>query len=210
MRSDLTDITLVVDRSGSMQERREDAQGGVNAFIQQQVKEPGEATLTLVQFDAEYEVVHSGVPIEDVPEYELVPRGMTALLDAVGRAINETGKRLSDLKKKARPGLVIFVINTDGLENSSREFSREQIREMIERQQEQYDWHFTYLGANQDAFAEARGMGIHADGVADFSMACVPASYAATSQKVSRMREQRISNRPVSNAFTEEERKKMQ
>jgi hypothetical protein len=79
MRSDLTDITLVVDRSGSMQERREDAQGGVNAFIQQQVKEPGEATLTLVQFDAEYEVVHSGVPIESVPEYELVPRGMTAV-----------------------------------------------------------------------------------------------------------------------------------
>ena len=100
MRSDLTDITLVVDRSGSMQAIREDAQGGVNALIQQQVKEPGEATLTLVQFDTEYEVVHSGVAIEDAPEYELVPRGATALLDAVGRAINETGKRLSDLKKK--------------------------------------------------------------------------------------------------------------
>ena len=100
MRPDLTDITLVVDRSGSMQAIREDAQGGVNALIQQQVKEPGEATLTLVQFDTEYEVVHSGVAIEDAPEYELVPRGATALLDAVGRAINETGKRISRINQK--------------------------------------------------------------------------------------------------------------
>ena len=102
------------------------------------------------------------------------------------------------------------MINTDGEENSSREFSREQIREMIERQQTQYDWHFTYLGANQDSFAEARGMGIHADGVADYSMDNVVASYAAASQKVSRMRGQRRACEPVSNAFTEEERKKMQ
>ena len=85
MRSDLTDITLVVDRSGSMDEVREDAEGGVNTFIRQQAKEPGEALLTLVQFDTEYEFLHSGVPIQDVPKYELVPRGMTALLDAVGR-----------------------------------------------------------------------------------------------------------------------------
>jgi hypothetical protein len=86
MRSDLTDITLVVDRSGSMQERRADAQGGVNAFIQKQAEEPGEALLTLVQFDTEYEIVHSGAPIHKVPEYTLEPRGATALLDAVGRA----------------------------------------------------------------------------------------------------------------------------
>ena len=210
MRSDLTDITLVVDRSGSMQAIRDDAQGGVNALIQQQIKEPGKATLTLVQFDTEYEVVHSGVAIGEVPAYELVPRGMTALLDAVGRAINETGKRLSDLKKKDRPGLVIFVINTDGMENASQEFTLEQIREMIERQQTKYDWHFTYLGANQDSFAEAGRMGIRADGVADYSMDQVAASYDATSQKVSRMRGQARASVPVSNAFTEEERKKMQ
>ena len=98
----------------------------------------------------------------------------------------------------------------DGLENASVEFSREQVREMIERQQTHYDWQFTYLGANQDAFAEAGGMGIHADGVADYSMDFVAASYAATSEKVSRMRGQRMASQPVSNAFTEEERKKMQ
>ena len=93
MRPDLTDITLVVDRSGSMAEVREDAEGGVNTFIGQQAKEPGEALLTLVQFDTEYEFLHTGVPVQSVPKYELVPRGMTALLDAVGRAINETGEK---------------------------------------------------------------------------------------------------------------------
>ena len=170
MKSDLTDITLVVDRSGSMEQVKEDAQGGVNSFIKEQAKEPGEALLTLVQFDTEYEFLHKGVPISQVPEYKLVPRGMTALLDAVGRAINETGERLSKMKEQDRPGLVIFVVMTDGLENSSKEFSKEVIKEMIKRQQEQYNWHFTFLGANQDAFAEAGSMGIHAAGVANYAM----------------------------------------
>ena len=155
MKPDLTDITLVVDRSGSMEQVQKDAQGGVNSFIKEQAKEPGEALLTLVQFDTEYEFLHEGVPISQVPEYKLVPRGMTALLDAVGRAINETGERLSKMKEQDRPGLVIFVVMTDGLENSSKEFSKDLIKEMIKRQQEKYNWHFTFLGANQDAIATA-------------------------------------------------------
>ena len=95
---------------------------------------------------------------------------MTALLDAVGRAINETGERLAKLDEKDRPGLVVFVVMTDGLENSSSEFTKPQIKEMIERQQRQYQWHFTFLGANQDAFAEAAAMGIDPCGAADYSM----------------------------------------
>ena len=94
MNENLTDITLVMDRSGSMEARRRDAEGGVNTFIQEQAREPGEAVLTLVQFDTEYEVVHNGVAIHEVPRFTLRPRGATALLDAVGRAILETGKRL--------------------------------------------------------------------------------------------------------------------
>src|SRR3954454_24245157 len=132
MKSDLTDITLVVDRSGSMEQIRDDAEGGVNTFIADQSKEPGEALLTLVQFDTEYEFLHKGVPISQAPKYKLVPRGGTALLDAVGRAINETGERLSKMAEQDRPGLVIFVVMTDGEENSSKEFSKSQIKEMIE------------------------------------------------------------------------------
>lgn len=209
MKTDLTDITLVVDRSGSMAQVREDAEGGVNSFIEQQAKEPGEALLTLVQFDTEYEFLHKGVPISQVPKYELVPRGMTALLDAVGRAINETGERLAKMDEQDRPGLVVFVVMTDGEENSSKEFSKADIKAMIQRQQDKYHWHFTFLGANQDAFAEAGGMGIAAAGVANFAMDKMVAAYAATGEKVSRMRQQHRVGEAVSNEFTEEERGKM-
>jgi len=209
MKSNITDITLVVDRSGSMQQRREDAEGGVNAFIQQQGEEPGKALLTLVQFDTEYEFLHRGVPIEDVGEYRLEPRGMTALLDAVGRAINETGIRLSKLRKADRPGLVIFVITTDGLENSSTEFTKAQIKEMIEHQRTKYGWHFTFLGANQDAFAEAGAMGMQASAVANFSMDQVGSALHMASSKVSRMRSQHRKGEEVRDEFTDEERKKM-
>ena len=209
MKTNITDITLVVDRSGSMQQRREDAEGGVNAFIQQQAEEQGAAVLTLVQFDTEYEILHRGVPIEEVPEYRLEPRGMTALLDAVGRAINETGIRLNGLKEADRPGLVIFVITTDGLENSSTEFTRTQIKEMIEHQQSKYGWHFTFLGANQDAFAEAGAMGMKASAVANYSMGKVGAAYEMTSRKVSRMRSQHRKGEEVLDEFTDEERKNM-
>jgi uncharacterized protein YegL len=209
MGSDLTDITLVVDRSGSMDEVREDAEGGVNTFIRQQAKEPGEALLTLVQFDTEYEFLHAGVPIQNVPKYKLVPRGMTALLDAVGRAINQTGERLAKMAESDRPGLVIFVVMTDGLENSSTEFNKSQIKKMIERQQNDYGWHFTFLGANQDAFAEADGMGIDAAGVADYALGKVADAYMATGGKVARMRAQRRVGEAVSNEFTDEERDQM-
>lgn len=209
MRSDLTDITLVVDRSGSMEQVREDAEGGVNSFIAQQAKEPGEALLTLVQFDTEYDFIHKGTPISQVPKYELVPRGRTALLDAVGRAINETGERLAKMDEQDRPGLVVFVVMTDGLENSSQEFSKTNVKEMIERQQEKYNWHFTFLGANQDAFAEAGSMGIHAAGAANYALHKVGAALMGTGAKVARMRKQRSAGETVKNEFTDKEREDM-
>lgn len=210
MRSDLTDITLVVDRSGSMREIESDAQGGVNAFIEKQAAEPGEALLTLVQFDTEYEFVHQGMPIKQVPKYQLLPRGMTALFDAVGRAINETGERLAKIDEQDRPGLVVFVIMTDGLENSSREFTNLQVREMIEEQQTKYNWHFTFLGADQDAFAEAGKLGIDSVGAARFSKGKVFAAYAGTAAKVGRMRKQAMAGEMVENNFTDEERQEME
>ncbi len=209
MRDDLTDLTLVVDRSGSMQSIRDDAEGGINALIAEQAKVPGEALLTLVQFDTEYEFIHRGVAMREVPPYRLVPRGGTALLDAVGRAINETGARLAAMPEAERPGLVIFVVSTDGQENSSREFTKAMIREMIERQQSVYSWHFTFLGADADAFADARGMGIGAAGAAQYSRSKVSAAYRGTSSKVARMRAQKASGQAVSNDFSDKEREDM-
>ena len=103
MRKDFTDITLVVDRSGSMEAIRQDAMGGVNRFILDQAEKPGDAVLTLVQFDTEYEFVHRAKPIKGIPPYVLTPRGSTALLDAVGRAINETGERLASIRRRIVP-----------------------------------------------------------------------------------------------------------
>jgi hypothetical protein len=138
-----------------------------------------------------------------------MPRGGTALLDAVGRAINETGERLARMPEEDRPGLVIFVVMTDGEENSSKEFSKARIKEMIQHQQEVYNWHFTFLGANQDAFAEAGGMGIDATGVAVFSPHRIAGTYKALGAKVSRMRTQQREGETVVNEFTETERKEM-
>ncbi|MFO0915099.1 MAG: vWA domain-containing protein [Pirellulales bacterium] len=209
MRNDLTDITLVIDRSGSMEAIRSDAEGGVNAFIRQQAKEPGDAFLTLVQFDTEYEFVHNGLPISQVPAYELTPRGSTALLDAVGRAITETGDRLRKMADAERPGLVVFVVMTDGQENSSREFSKARIKEMIQHQQEKYGWHFTFLGADQNAFAEAHDMGIAAAAAACYSKERIAEAYSATTDKVARMRYQVRRGEACINEFTPEERERM-
>jgi Mg-chelatase subunit ChlD len=209
MRQDLTDITFVIDRSGSMQAMQTDAEGGVNAFMQRQAAEPGEALITLVQFDTEYEFVHQGLSAKTVPHYTLVPRGSTALLDAVGRAINETGARLAKLPEPDRPALVIFVVVTDGQENASREFSKEQIKQMIEHQQKNYQWQFTFLGANQDAFAEAGGMGMHAGGAAAFTVATAGVTFDLVAAKVARMRHESAAAAPVDNSWTDEEREAM-
>lgn len=206
MRSDLTDVTVVLDRSGSMSSCREEAENGVNHFVDKQKKHDGDCLFTLVQFDNEYEFVHRAVPINDVTKFTLVPRGMTALLDAVGRAINETGERLATLEEDQRPGLVVFVIVTDGMENASHEFNRGQIKEMIEGQQGGYQWQFTFLGANQDAFSEAASIGIPTSAAANYSTRSSKEAFTAASANVNRMRTSRASGQSVNCEYTAEER----
>lgn len=209
MRSDLTDITVVLDRSGSMEQCRVEAEGGLNSFIREQREKPGDVLFTLVQFDTEYEFVHKALPIKDVPECKLVPRGRTALLDAVGRAIVETGERLAAVSEDQRPGLVAFVIITDGHENSSNEYTNAKIKEMIEHQQTAYKWQFTFLGANQDAFAEAAKYGIPMMAAANFTADNARAAFAGASANVGRMRHQVATGQSVSSAYTDQERKAM-
>jgi uncharacterized protein YegL len=206
MRSDLTDITVVLDRSGSMQQCKDEAENGLAHFIEEQKSVPGSALFTLVQFDTSYEFVHRGVDIKTVGRHRLVPRGMTALLDAVGRAINETGQRLRALPEAERPGLVVFVILTDGYENSSHEFSRAKIKEMIEHQQNVYKWQFTFLGANQDAFAEAGHLGIPQDAAANFEQQNAALAFRGVTAKTMRMRGEMAARKSINNAFSPEER----
>lgn len=156
-------IVVVLDRSGSMHSVRDATIEGLNAFITSQYKAPGEAEMTLVQFDDRYEVNYEFRPISTVEHLDretYVPRGMTALLDAVGRTVDTVGKKLADMPESERPGKVIFVIQTDGEENRSVKYSRELVFDMITRQREVYSWEFLFLGANQDAIATATSMGM--------------------------------------------------
>lgn len=210
MQNDLTDVTLIVDRSGSMTKCRQEAETGVNRFIEEQKKQPGECLFSLVQFDSEYEFVHNGIPIMDVPPYKLIPRDMTALLDAVGRAINSVGCRLAAMPEEQRPSLVAFVIVTDGEENASHEFTKSQIKEMIERQQNVYSWKFTFLGANQDAFAEAGALGISANDAASYTPTNSSIAFSAAANNVTRMRRAAICGQSVVCDYTDEERTSMQ
>jgi uncharacterized protein YegL len=163
MREELTEIVCIIDRSGSMAKVRDEAISGFNSFLEDQAAVPVEAALTLVRFDTEYEVMHNGTPIAQVPlldETSFVPRGMTALYDAIGRTIDDVGGRLSKTPETERPAHVIVAILTDGHENSSSDYTSERVRGLIEHQQAAYDWDFVYLGANQNAFAESRKLGL--------------------------------------------------
>lgn len=207
MQQHLTDLTIVIDRSGSMARRKADAEGGVNEFIRRQKEAPGSCNFTLVQFDNDYEKVYDNCPIMDIAlDYTLYPGGSTALLDALGRAITETGIRLAAMPEDERPGLVVFVVITDGQENSSCEYSKAEIREMIQVQTEVYKWQFTYLGANQDAFAEASAMGFKPCTVANYAEEKTSGGYFAAASNVTRMRTAKVTGAAVANFYTEAEK----
>ena len=181
--SNYTAMLLVIDRSGSMSSIRDDMVGGMQALLAAQASHPGMLTVDVVTFDDVMEWQHSFADPKDVV-IELVPRGMTALNDALGAAIGQFGQKLAELPEHARPGVVTVVVVTDGEENSSREWTAEKVREAVKHQQETYQWDFVFLGANQDAALSASRIGISPD--AAMSYAAAPAAVQATSASLSR------------------------
>ena len=172
MKKKFSEIICIIDRSGSMGAIQRDAIGGFNTFLESQKKLPGNASLTFVQFDTEYEVVHENKPLADVPPLDsktFVPRGATALLDAVGKTIKSVDERLAAASKKNLPDKVIFVILTDGEENSSKEYTLSKVNKMITDQKSMHSWEFIFLAANQDAFAEALKLGINTNDTVCFA-----------------------------------------
>jgi len=148
-----THLTLVVDRSGSMSDIRDDAQGGIQELLREQFAETGKLTVTLVEFD---DVANDVARMANSPfTYELHPRGMTALLDTVGREVAQTGIDLGGLPESDRPGRVVFVVVTDGAENASTEYTLEKLRADIARQRDQFNWQFQFIGAGEDAWQGA-------------------------------------------------------
>jgi len=156
-------IAVVMDRSGSMQDLRKDTIGGYNAFLSDQKGIDVPASLTLVQFSTDYQIVHDAEALVNVPDLNddtYKPNGGTALLDAIGRTVISIERKIKERSEK--PEKVIFVIITDGEENSSREFDRDNIFKMISAKQEEENWDFVFIGANQDAIQEAGNIGIRA------------------------------------------------
>ena len=171
MKKNLTEIVFILDRSGSMSGLEQDTIGGFNSLIEKQKKEDGEAYISTVLFDHISEVLHDRVDLKKIKpmtEDEYYVRGSTALLDAVGGAINHIGNIHKYARKEDVPEKTIFVIMTDGYENASRRYDYDEIRRMITRQKKKYDWEFMFLGANIDVISEARKFGVDEEMAVEF------------------------------------------
>ena len=159
MESEKIDIIFLIDRSGSMYGSENDTIGGFNSFIAKQKKNETDARVTTILFDHGYEVLYKRKNLYDVKDLtpnEYYVRGSTALLDAIGRTITSMDREIDNK--------VLFVITTDGYENSSKEFTRQQIKNMINN----HNWEFIYLGADIDSYAEASSIGIRSSRVANY------------------------------------------
>lgn len=163
MKNSFVEIVFILDRSGSMHGLEQDTIGGFNRVISEQKEKEERALLTTVLFDNEYEVIHERLDIKEIKnltEKEYFVRGTTALLDAVGKSIENVLKIHKNLKSEDKPEKVLFVITTDGYENSSKEYSYAKVKQLITHQQEYYNWDFIFLGANIDAAKEAERFGL--------------------------------------------------
>ena len=193
MRKGLTEIVFILDRSGSMSGLEADTIGGFNSLLQKQKKEEGEAIVSTVLFDDKQEVLHDRKNLQDISpltEDDYYVRGCTALLDAIGGAIHHIGNVHKYARAEDRPEKTLFIITTDGMENSSHRYTYEKVKHMIQRQKEKFGWEFLFLGANIDAAAEAERFGIQKERAVDYhaDKAGTAVNYKALSMAVTKVR----------------------
>jgi hypothetical protein len=206
-RSDLTHLYFLLDRSGSMQSIKSDIEGGFAAFVEEQRNAAGECRATLAQFDDVYEVVYADRPVADVPPLDLLPRGMTALHDAIGRLVTDAGAELAALPEARRPGTVVVAIMTDGLENASKEWTGAAVKALVEQQTSRFGWTFLYMGADQDAVEVGASLGVDKDLAVTYARGKSAAAMNVASGKIARMRAARtVAPAAPMEAFTVEER----
>lgn len=161
MKYETSELVFILDRSGSMSGLEKDTIGGFNSLIQKQRKEKGKCYVSCVLFDDVQEVIYDRVPVNEVKKMtqkQYYARGCTALLDAMGGAIHHIGSVHKYSKEEI--GKTLFIIITDGLENSSKRYTYVTIKQMVERQKEKYGWEFIFIGANMDVIQEANKFGI--------------------------------------------------
>jgi len=171
MKKEMTEIVFILDKSGSMAGLEKDTIGGYNSMLKKQQSGEGEAIITTVLFNHQSELLHDRINVKGISpitdeDYEV--GGSTALLDAIGFSIQKIANVQKKTKEDERASKVLFVITTDGMENASREFTYEKIKQLIQQQKEKYGWEFMFLGANIDAISTAAHFGIDADFAVDY------------------------------------------
>ncbi len=191
-----TELVFILDRSGSMSGLESDTIGGYNSMLKNQKAEKGVAFVTTVLFDDEYTLVHDGVSIDQIKplsKKEYYVRGTTALLDAVGKTVNNLIHRIKNTKKVDQADKVMFVIITDGMENSSKDYSYQKVKSLIDYQKENYGWEFVFLGANIDAIKTAASFGIDQDRAVSYHSDSIGTklNYQVVSDLVSNVRQAR-------------------
>lgn len=209
-KENFTSINVVIDRSGSMGDLVSDTIGGFNKFLADQKTVPGTAALSLCTFSTDYTLLHDFKDLNEVSnldEYTYRTGGGTALLDALGTLIDETGKKLAAMQEEERPCKVIFLVITDGQENSSRKYTKTKIKEMISHQEEVYNWSFIFMGANMDAVGEGSTIGIRAQNAINYSSTSVGTSklYGTVSNSLRRARSMGAGMTSNQSFFTPEE-----
>jgi uncharacterized protein YegL len=202
------DIAVVLDRSGSMESIKNETINGFNKFVKAQKETGINAKLTLAQFDTEYELVYHQLHIKEVPKMTkktFVPRGATALLDAIGKTIKSTRKYQKQNDETEYK--TIFVIITDGEENASVDYTREDIFKKITKMQKKHQWEFVFLAANQDAISTASHFGISAKKAIRYAADSLGTEdvFESVSKNVMYSLQEK---RPIS--FTDEDRKKQE
>ncbi len=187
------ECVFILDRSGSMAGLESDTINGFNGLLNKQRNEEGEALITTVLFDHEYELLHDRInvkSIQNITDKEYYVRGSTALLDAIGLTIDKIGNVQKMTKVEERADKVLFVITTDGMENSSRKYNYSKIKHMIENQKRKYNWEFIFMGANMDAIEMANRFGIDSNRAVNYhsDKKGTQLNYESMSQVVSNLR----------------------
>ncbi|MEK6266780.1 MAG: hypothetical protein N2B06_18735 [Clostridium sp.] len=205
MKKNLTELVFILDRSGSMSGLESDTIGGYNALLKKQKEEPGEAIVTTVLFDDNYELLHDRINVKGIrpiTEKEYFVCGCTALLDAIGKTINKIVNVQRNTNEEECADKVMFVITTDGMENASNEYNYEKIKKMVEWQKKKYGWEFIFIGANIDAIATAAKFGISSDRAANYNAdgEGTRLNYEAVNNVVSELR----ASRPITNSWKAE------